>query len=177
MPADQPPFLLLGQVQRPHGVRGELRIEIMTAYPDRIVPGMEVYMGTDPQDTNSAVIYKITNVRSHQHLLILRLEGVDDRESADLLRKHYVMVTLEDAVPLEEGEYYLYQVIGLRVRTEDGEDLGQVAEVIETGANDVYVINGPRGEILLPAIDECVREVDIEGGSITVHLLDGLLND
>jgi 16S rRNA processing protein RimM len=177
MPAEHPPFLLLGRVLRPHGIRGELRIEVLTAYPERIVPAMWVYMGSDPEDTAAAVRYKVTKARAHHQYLILQLDGVLDRDAADLLRQKYVMIPLEDAVPLEEDEFYLYQAIGLAVYTVDNERLGEVVEVLETGANDVYVIRGPRGEVLLPAIDECVIDIDFDAGKMTVHLMDGLLGD
>jgi 16S rRNA processing protein RimM len=107
--------------------------------------------------------------------LILQVDGVDDRDAADLLREQYVMVALEDAVPLDDDEFYLFQAIGLAVYTDDGESLGAVVDVLETGANDVYVVQGPRGEVLLPAIDECIVDVDIDAGKMTVHLMDGLL--
>ena len=105
------------------------------------------------------------------------MEGLSDRDEAELLRDQYVMVALDDAVPLEEDEFYLYQIIGLPVYTEDDEHLGEVVDVIETGANDVYVVRGPRGEILLPAIEECILDVDIEGKRVTVRLMEGLLGD
>jgi len=172
----QPSFLLLGRVLRPHGVRGELRIEVMTAYPERIVPESTVFIGPDPTDASSAVAYDVTSARKHQKYLILGLADVASRETADNLREQYVMVPLADAVPLEDDEFYLYQAIGLRVVSEDGDLLGEVVEVLETGANDVYVVRGESGEILLPAIDECVIDVDIEAGTMTVHVMDGLLD-
>jgi 16S rRNA processing protein RimM len=177
MPAEQPPFLLLGRVLRPHGIRGELRIEVLTAYPERVVPAMCVYIGSDPKDAATAAEYEVTKVRTHQQYLILQLAGVLDRDTADLLRQKYVMIPLEDAVPLEEDEFYLYQAIGLSVHTVDHEFLGKIVEVLETGANDVYVVQGPRGEVLLPAIDECVVDVDFDAGKMTVCLMDGLLGD
>ena len=170
-----PPFLLLGRVLRPHGVRGEVRIEVLTAYPERIVPGRRVFIGPDPQDPHSATTHTVTRSRKHQKMLILQLEDIADRGAAETLRGQFVMVTLDDAVPLEEGEFYLFQLIGLAVYTDEGEHLGRITDVIETGANDVYVVRGPRGEVLLPAIDECILELDIEGGKVTVHLLEGLL--
>lgn len=176
-PSQSPPFLLLGRVLRPHGVRGEVRIEVITAYPERIVPEQRVYLGRDPSDLRSAVPHTVSRVRKHQHYLILQFEGVPDRNAAELLREQYVMVALEDAVPLEEGEYYLFQAIGLQVITTEGEVLGHVVDIIETGANDVFVVHGPRGEVLLPDIDECVKQIDFETGTLTVHLLDGLLGD
>ncbi|MBN2305725.1 MAG: 16S rRNA processing protein RimM [Anaerolineae bacterium] len=172
-----PSFLLLGRVLRPHGIRGELRIEVMTDYPERITPDTELHLGSDPDDAGSVTTYRVANARKHQQYLILHLEGISDRSAADRLRGLYVMVAFDDAVPLEEGEFYLFQAIGWDVYTEDGEFLGQVAEIIETGANDVYVVNGPRGEILLPAIDECVVDIDIDAGRMTVRLMDGLLGD
>src|SRR3990172_2135251 len=152
----QPPFLLLGRVLRPHGVRGELRVEVLTAYPERIGPGTVVYAGTDPANAAGAAEYEVVSARSHLQYLILRVAGVEDREGADLLRERYLMVPLEEAVPLEEDEFYLFQVIGLAVSTVEHESLGRVVDVLETGANDVYVVQGPRGEILLPAIDDCI---------------------
>ena len=162
---------------RPHGVRGEICIEVLTAYPERIVPDMQVYLGQDPQDTSSAVIYRVESARKHQRHLLLRLEGITDRNAAELVLRQYVMVRLEDAVPLAEGEFYLFQVIGVTVTTDEGEYLGEVVDVIETGANDVYVVRGPRGEVLLPAIDECVLDIDVDARTMTVHLLEGLLNE
>jgi 16S rRNA processing protein RimM len=174
MPREQPRFLLLGRILRPHGVRGELRIEVLTAYPERILPGLIVNIGSDPA-ADDAPEYEITKVRTHQQYLILQVDGVDDRNAADLLREQYVMVALADAVPLDDDEFYLFQAIGLAVSTDEGEDLGTVVDVLETGANDVYVVRGPRGEVLLPAIDECIVDVDIDAGKMTVHLMDGLL--
>ena len=171
----QPPFLLLGRVLRPHGVRGEVRVEVLTAYPERIVPGRRVFVGPDPQDPRSATAHTVTRSRKHQDMLILQFEGIGDRAAADALRGQFVMVTLDNAVPLEEGEFYLFQLIGLAVYTDEGDHLGRITDVIETGANDVYVVRGPRGEVLLPAIDECILELDIQGGKVTVHLMDGLL--
>ena len=138
--------------------------------------GSIVFIGLDPNDASSAAEYEVERVRKHQKYLILGLAGFASREAADLLREQYVMVPLADAVPLEDGEFYLFQAIGLRVLSEDGDHLGEVVEVIETGANDVYVVRGESGELLLPAIDECVIDVDIEAGTMTVHVMDGLLD-
>jgi 16S rRNA processing protein RimM len=174
MPLEPPRYLLLGRVLRPHGVRGELRIEVLTDYPERILPGLIVNIGPDPA-VDDAHKYEITKVRTHQQYLILQVDGVDDRDAADVLREQYIMVALEDAIPLDDDEFYLFQAIGLAVYTDDGESLGAVVDVLETGANDVYVVQGPRGEVLLPAIDECIVDVDIDAGKMTVHLMDGLL--
>jgi 16S rRNA processing protein RimM len=93
------------------------------------------------------------------------------------LQRQMEKITEKSKIPLEEGEFYLYQAIGLAVYTDEGEHLGQIAEIIETGANDVYVVHGPRGEVLLPDIEECVLEIDLDAKKMTVHLIDGLLPD
>ncbi|MCD4684826.1 MAG: ribosome maturation factor RimM [Anaerolineae bacterium] len=172
-----PPFLVLGRVLRPHGIRGELRIHVMTAYPERIVVGKVVFVGPDPENSQTAREYTVTRARKHQKFLILQFETIQDRDAADMLRQQYVMLPPEDAVPLEEGEYFLYQLIGVEVYTDEDEHLGTVTEMIQTGANDVYVVRGPRGEVLLPAIDECVLELDLDANKMTVHLMDGLVDD
>ena len=89
-------------------------------------------------------------------------------------KKSELYVTRENAIPLEEGEYYLKDLYGLRVHTDDGEDLGIIDDIIETGANDVYVVKGETGEIMIPNIRQCVLNVDLEAGSMEVHLIDGL---
>ena len=167
---------MLGRVLRPHGVRGELRVEVLTAYPERVVSAMVVYLGRQPDDAASAVAYTVEGVRTHHQYLIIKLEGISGRDAADLLRDHYVMIGLDDAIPLEEDEFYLFQAIGLEVYADDGEHLGHVTEILETGANDVYIVHGPRGEVLLPAIDECILDIDLDAKRMTVHIPDGLLD-
>lgn len=174
---EPPPFLLLGRVLRPHGIRGELRLEVITAYPDRIVEGRRVFLGADPEDVSAAEERRVVRARRHKQYLILELDGISDRDEADTFRDQYVMVPLENAVPLDEGEFYLFQALGLDVYTDEGEFLGQVSDVIETGANDVYVVHGPSGEILLPDIEECILKVDIPANRMTVHLMEGLRGD
>jgi 16S rRNA processing protein RimM len=115
-------------------------------------------------------------MRMHKTYGLLKLEGVDNRDQADRLRELHVMVAIEDAVPLEAGEYYLYQLIGLSVQTDKGEQLGQISDVLETGANDVYIVNSPQyGEILIPVTEETILEIDFDLGIATVSLPEGLL--
>jgi 16S rRNA processing protein RimM len=165
----EPQFLAVGRVLRPHGLRGELRVEIHTDYPERFALYRQLYLGS------AYVPYRLEGHRFHQGVVLLTLEGIDDRNKATALQGQWVWIAMDDAVPLEEGEYYLHQVLDLRVITVDGEELGWVAEIIETGANDVYVVHGARGEILLPAIPEVIVKVDVQAGKMTVRLLDGLV--
>jgi 16S rRNA processing protein RimM len=170
----EPRYLLVGRVLRPHGVRGELRVEIITDYPEQLAQHAYFYLAR-PDSPEIVHRYSVAGLRFHRKALLLKLNDCDDRNAADELRGMLVQIPVEEAVPLEEGEYYLFQLIGVRVETEDGEWLGQVVDVIETGANDVYVVRGPRGEVLLPAIDDVIVDLDLESKRMQVHLISGLL--
>jgi 16S rRNA processing protein RimM len=128
-----------------------------------------VYLGPE------AVQYTVARFRWHSGELLLQLADVRDRNAAEMLRDQLVQIAREDATPLEPGQFYEYQIVGLNVVTTDGEPLGQVAEVLSTGANDVYIVQGPRGEVLLPARAEVVQAIDLDAGTMTVTLLPGLL--
>lgn len=170
-----PYYLVIGEILRPHGVRGELRTRILTDYPERVFDLDVVHLGRDPMAAEAAV-YHIQSVRFHQNYLLLTLKDIGDRDEADKLRGQLVMVDINNAVPLEEDEYYLYQLIGLKVETEAGQTLGTLADIMETGANDVYVIKRDSGpDILFPAHDDTVVEIDVEQGRIIVSPPDGLL--
>jgi 16S rRNA processing protein RimM len=167
----EPSFLVIGQIQKPHGVRGEVRVVTHTDYPERFNRLETVYVGEDdPQPM------EVESARFHGDLVLLKLAGYDSREEAAELRGEWLLVPESEAVPLEEGEYYLYQLEGLQVFTDDGEELGELMEVIETGANNVFVVRGDTGDLLLPDTDEVVVEIDFENGRMTVHLLPGLRN-
>ena len=174
--APGPQFLGIARIMRPHGVRGELRLQILTAFPDRMRDLGQVLLGKDSDDPSGFIAKTVTAIRRDRGFWLARLDGVDDREAAGAFRGWYVMISLADAVPLEPDEVYLFQVIGLEVVTEAGETLGRVAEIIETGANDVYILRGgPRGEVMIPAIDDVVRSISPETGKMIVRPLPGLL--
>ena len=119
----------------------------------------------------------IEHVKYFKKMVILKLAGIDDRNTADLYRQKELFVSREDAVPLEEGQYYLADLIGLRVISDEGEELGELYDILETGANDVYVVrNGKKKDLLLPATEECILAVDLDAQTMTVHVLDGLLD-
>jgi 16S rRNA processing protein RimM len=170
-----PRFLLIGEILRPHGVRGELRMRILTDYPERITELGKVYVG-EGVDAKVPAVYAVEHMRMHQNYGLLKLEGIDNRTDAEIFRQLYLMVSIEDAVPLEEGEFYLFQLIGLDVRTADGVQLGKIIDVMETGANDVYIVESARyGELLIPVTDETIIETNIEQGFIAVNLPEGLI--
>lgn len=151
---------------RPHGVRGELRLELLTDYPTHLSEVKTVYAGENHSP------HRLLGFRLHRGVLLITIEGCNDRTEADRWRGVEVAVRLAEAAPLKDGEYYHHQIIGLKVFTDDGEELGTVAEIIQTGANDVYIVRSEESELLLPAITSVILR--IAPPEMIVHLLDGL---
>jgi 16S rRNA processing protein RimM len=174
--APEPRYLLVGRVLKPHGIRGEIRVEIITAYPERLIQHTVFYLA-HPHSPDVVERYAVESARFHKDIALLKLTGCPDRNAAEQLRDMWVQIPAEEAAPLEEGEFYLFQLIGAQVETETGELLGCVVEVIETGANDVYVVHGPRGEVLLPAIQNVVIAFDPQTKHMVVRPLPGTLTD
>lgn len=170
----EPRFLAVGQVVGAHGVQGELRVEILSDDPQRFARLERVFLG--PDDENPVACH-IESSRLHGGRVLLKLEGYDDRTAAEGLRQTMVFVPIEEAIPLEEGEYFEHQIVGLEVWTTGGELLGEVVDILYSPANEVYVVRRPgeRREILIPAIADVVQDVDLDAGRLTIELLEGLL--
>ena len=171
----EPRYLAIGRILRPHGVHGELRAEILTDYPDHVQilarRSRTLYIGKGHQP------FTLTGVRLHQNAMLLTFKECTTRDEADALRGALVEIPMEDAVPLEEGEYYHFQLIGMRVETEEGNTLGDIVDVFTApGANDVFVVHGSRGEILIPAIEDVIINLDVETGRVVIRPLPGLLD-
>jgi len=149
------------------GVRGDLRIEPL-APRSIFAPGRAVRLAG--RDT------RIQGVRGAGRPS-LKVEGIDDRETAAALRGEYVLVREAALEPLPEGQYYYFQLIGLRVLTTDGRDLGRITGIIPTRENDVFVVTGDAGENLIPVIEDIVQDIDVEGGKVTIEAVPGLLKD
>ena len=162
-------FIVIGEITKPHGVRGEMRVKPHTDEPERFTWLEQVYVGQKNPHRMA-----VEQARLHQDMILLKLTAVNDRTAAELLRGEWLMVPEAEALPLEEGEYFLFQLEGLSVFTTGGEALGTLTSVIETGANNVFVVSGDQGELLLPDIDEVVQEIDFENGRMVVILLPGL---
>ena len=167
---DQPPYLAIGQISGPHGIRGEVRVVVMTDYPDRFQPGARLLLG----DPGSAVPVEISTVRPHKGRLLVTFARVSDRNAADLLRGKFLLIPEAEAMPLEEHANYVHDLVGLAVETTEGEALGELTEILFTGANDVYVVQGAGGEILIPALETVIRRVDLVHGKMIVSLPEGL---
>jgi 16S rRNA processing protein RimM len=171
VPPSEPRYLAIGKVSRAHGVRGELSVTVLTEFPERFETTEWVFLGNEYE----AVPYHLEGYRWHKKNILLSLSGIDTRTLAEQFIGDYVQVPLEDAVPLPEGSYYLYELVGLDVVTTTGEPLGAVVDIIETGANDVYVVDNGDRTVLLPAIPDVVQAIDIEQGRMVVELIDGLI--
>lgn len=173
MPDFNPPrFLAIAQILAPFGVRGEVRCRILTDFPKRFARLKTVYIGQE--DAPNPLPYTLEGFRFHRDQVLLKLGGVNTPEAAAKLRHLLVQIPLNEAMPLEEGQYYHYQVIGLEVFTRQGEFLGHVAEILPTGSNDVYIVRGDQGEILLPAIADVILEIDPVNGRMLVELMEGM---
>jgi 16S rRNA processing protein RimM len=166
--------LAVGQVVGVHGLRGELKVEVLTDDPRRFGQLKRVFLGLE---NDEPVPRLLTGYRLHKGRALLQIEGCRDRTQAEALRGQLVQVPIEEAIPLEEDQYFEHQIMALEVWTVSGDFLGTVQEIIHTGANEVYVVRsavpGAR-ETLIPAISDVVLKVDLEAGRILVELPQGL---
>ncbi len=170
---EQPRYLAIGRITAPFGIRGEVKVEIHTGWPDRFALLKRVYIGDAAARAVTAT--EVESARLHQGHAILKLGLSPDRNAAEALRGQWLFVSREEAMPLEEGEYYLHDIIGLEV-WEGDRHLGRVVEILEAraGANDVYVVRGDRGELLLPAVRQVILKVDLEARRMEVAVPPGL---
>ena len=165
--------LVVGEIVGAHGIRGEVKVALETSFPERFQRLTSVLIG--PPDGKAYRPYRLLGARLHKSFALLQLAGVPDRTTAEEMRGLVVAIPSSEAMPLGEDEYYVHQLQGLAVVTEDGEALGTLEDVIFTGANEVYVVQGEDGgELLLPAIEDVVLEIDLEAERMTVRLLEGL---
>lgn len=167
-PDGGPLYLSVGFLRRPHGLKGEIIMDLHTDFPDRMKQGREMFVG----DKHKPVT--LANVRPHQKGVLVKFNNIDTPEDAGLFRNQWVYVQTKD-VPLPEGKHYKHELIGLKVVDENDSPLGELVEILETGANDVYVVRDDSGkEILLPNIPSVILDLDVDRGLMRVHLLEGL---
>ncbi len=168
-PKGESVYLAIGFLRRPHGISGEIIMDLHTDFPERIKPGRKVYVGEKYE------LLTIDTVRPHGNGMLVRLRGFDSPETAGRFRNQWMYVKTTEVPALPEGQVYKYQLVGLTVTADTGETLGVLDEIIETGANDVYVVKKESGgEILLPAIPDVILKTDMNERVMTVHLIDGL---
>jgi 16S rRNA processing protein RimM len=157
--------LTVGIIERPHGVRGEFQASLTTDTPDRLLTLKSIFVGDE------AVPRAIQEVRKHQDRLVFKLAGINNPEQVRRLSKTPLKIPGTAAAPLAEGEYFVYQLINSLVVDETGAELGRLVDIMETGANEVYVIRpeGSTEELLLPNIPSVILDIDVEQARIVVR--------
>ena len=165
-------FFRVGVIANTHGIRGEVKVFPTTDDVKRFDYLKEAYIDTGKEK----IKVEVSNVRYFKNLVIVKFKGIDNINDIERYKGKDLLVTRENALPLEEGEYYLADIIGANVYTEDGNLFGSLEDVIETGANLVYSVQHEGKEVLLPVIDDCVKEVNVEEKKVIVHIMKGLLD-
>lgn len=171
--ASQGQYLAIGRIVAPHGIKGEVKVEVMTDFPERFRQGARALLSSTPEGADARPVQMVLCRRHHERMLV-KLDVTPDRNAAELVRDHYLLIPEEEAMPLGEHENYAHDLIGLRVETEAGEFVGHVTEILFTAANDVYILRGPDGEVLIPATREVVLNVDLAQRRMIVALPEGL---
>lgn len=161
----------VGRIVNTHGVKGEIKVMPTTDDPKRFKKLKNIFVERKTMES-----YEIESVRFHKDFVLLKLKDIEDMSAAELLKGSVLKIDRKDSLPLKKDEYYISDLFGLEVYTEDERYLGKFVDIIETGSNDVYVVrkqDRPK-DLLLPAIKQVVKNVDIEAQKMTVHLLEGL---
>ncbi len=159
-------LVIVGEVTRPHGLRGALRVFPVTDFPEHLLTLGEVVL----VDGGGARRVRVEHAETAGRFVAMKLAGIDTVEAAEALRGATLRISAGEVQPLPAGQFYVFQIVGLRVRTPDGTLLGEVADVLRTGANDVYVVRSPAGrELLLPAVEGVVETIDVAAGEIVAR--------
>ena len=165
-------LLKVGVITTTHGVRGEVKVYPTTDEPERFLELDYVLLDTGRELRK----LEIKNVKFFKNLVILKFKGVDNINDIEKYKGRDLWIPREEGQELEEDEYYIADLLGMSVVLVDGQEFGTLKDVMETGANDVYIIDSAEhGEVLLPAIKECILDVDLEKNVMTIHLMKGLI--
>lgn len=167
-------FFTVGKLVNTHGLRGEVKVISTSDFPDeRFRKGSKLYLFHPSLE--EPLPLKVATRRAHKGFEIISFQGYPHINDVEAFKGGELKIPEEDLMELEEDEFYIHQLIGCEVFTEEGEKLGKIVDVLQTGANDVWVVKGKRGEVLLPYIDDCIKQVDIAGKRVVCHLMEGLL--
>ncbi len=168
-PDGEPVYLTVGFLRRPHGLGGEVIMDLHTDFPERMKSGRKLLVGEQHKP------FTLTGVRPHQAGLLVKFKGINSAEEAGQFRNQWVYIKASEAPPLPEGKIYQHQLLGFQVVDDTERSLGELVEILETGANNVYVVKDEAGhELLLPAIPSVILDIDTERHLVRVHLLEGL---
>ncbi len=165
-------YLEIGQIVNTFGIKGMVKVKPFTDDIKRFDKLEKVYV----ENKEGKKEYQIEEVKYHKNMVLIKFKGIENPEEANLLRESYLVVDRDTQEPLEEGTYYIVDMIGLEVYTDEGENLGILEDIFNTGSNDIYVVKNELGkQILLPAIKDVIKKVDMENKKVTVHLIPGLI--
>lgn len=165
-------MLEIGQIINTFGIKGFVKVIPFTDDIKRFDNLEKVYVKTKKEIKE----YEIEEVKYHKNMVLIKFKGINKLEEANLLREAYLKVNRKDSIPLEEDAYFIVDLIGLEVYTEEGVLLGRLEDIFNTGSNDIYVVKDELGkQVLLPAIAEVIKEISVENKKIIVHLLKGLV--
>ena len=168
MKSSEPEFIAIGKILAPWGNKGKLRVEVATDFPQRFSPSSKVYISRQPMTIDST--------EWNKGQAIIKLHTIDSIKEAEKLRGQVVEIHYSQVYSLPEGQYYHFQLIGLEVWTTQGELLGNITEILNTPSNDNYVVSGAKGEILIPAIEDVIKSIDLDKGCLVIEPIKGLLN-
>ena len=165
-------YLEIGQIVNTFGIKGMVKVKPFTDNIERFNNLEKIYIKNKSGQTE----YKIQEVKYHKNMVLIKFEGIENPEQADLLRNSYLIVDRETEEPLEPGRYYIVDMIGLDVFTDDNEYLGKLEDIYNTGSNDIYVVKNELGkQVLLPAIEDVIKKIDMDNKKVIVHLITGLV--
>jgi len=170
--SEDPDFVLIGIVRRAHGIRGEVCVEPISEAPGRFESLTRVLLQTH----SGLSEVEVEGVRWKGKLALLKIVGIDDRDAAQRLRGARLGVRLSDVMPLPENSYYIFEIVGCKVLGKGERLIGEVVDVLEMPANDVYVVATPKGEVLIPAVKSIVKKVDVENREIVIEEIEGLVD-
>lgn len=165
-------YLRVGVITTTHGVHGEVKVFPTTDDPNRFKDLKQLFLDTGKE----LLTLEIESVKFFKQMVILKFKGIDNINEIEKYKSKDLLINRSDAVKLEEGEYFIFDLIGSEVFTDEGSKLGELIEIMTTAANDVYIVKTAEGkEVLLPNIKECILDVDAENKKITVHIMNGLM--
>ena len=164
--------LEIGQIVNTFGIKGFVKVNPFVDDVLRFDDLKKVYIRRNKEIKE----LQVEEIKYHKNMVLVKFKGIDKVEDAELLRNFYLEVDRENAIELEEGEYFIADLLGLKVLTEENEELGKLEDIFNAGSSDIYVVKSEDGkQILLPAISEVIKEINIEENKIIVHLLEGLI--
>ena len=165
-------FFEIGQIVNTFGIKGMVKVVPYTDDIQRFDKLKKVYLVSKKEKKE----YEVEEVKYQKNMVLIKFKGINFIEEAEELRNQYIQIPREDAINLEEGSYYIADLIGMKVITEEGENLGILEDIYNTGSNDIYVVKNELGkQLLLPAIQDVIKKIDLEEEKMIVHLIEGLI--